>query len=169
MAYRNHSLDERPRRLNDMERGFDNGCVDPRVRHSLPHLRGQGACSKFLVSMVLSLVLCVLLFFVLVGVAVVWGDLVNKPWASRESIENAHRAPLVSVIRRLSAVCKTGALQDQEIDMTAMKVAFPNWFLVGNEDAKIAWNVDALMPDLIVAVSELSRAVGVNRSGIECS
>ena len=37
-----------------MERGFDSGCVDPRVRHSLPHLRGQGACSKFLVSMVLS-------------------------------------------------------------------------------------------------------------------
>ena len=50
--------------------------------------------------------------------------------------------------------------------MTAMKVAFPNWFLVGNEDAKIAWNVDALVPDLIVAVSELYRAVGVNRSGI---
>jgi hypothetical protein len=138
-----------------MERGFDSGCVDPRVRHSLPHLRGQGACSKFLVSMLLLLLLCGVLFFIVVGVAVVWGGLVDKPWASRESsrwhksesIEHANHTPLVS-----------------EIDMTAMKVAFPNWFLVGNDDAKIAWNVDAVVPDLLVAVSELYRAVGVNRS-----
>ena len=63
------------------------------------------------------------------------------------------------MIRRLSAACKTGAHQDPEVDMTAVKVAFPNWFLVANEDTKIAWDVEELVSDIIIALSELERAV----------
>ena len=156
--------------MNDIEMNATSDHVYPRARHSLPHLSGQGACSRFFVSTALSLCMCTMLFFILVGVAVVWGDLVNEPWVRRESIrlnwEPLHRSPASflgkrvimtsSVIRRLSAVCKTG-----EIDMTAVKVAFPNWFLVANEDTKAAWNVEELVPDLIVALSELSRAVNL--------